>query len=270
MDIDICNSPVFVIGSPRSGTTALAWALGRHPVLATFDESQILVDLFFKGGVLDKNYAREGDSWLRKQGIGAEEFLADVGLGFNRLFTRVAGGKRWVDHTPRHTLMLRWLPAMFPGARFVHILRDGRRVVHSMVNYTALRPEQETPWWAEDFSKASKTWARFTTAAVEFQAARPERCLTVRNEDLVGDPAGGFRRVLAFLEAADHPAPAEFFADNRLNSSFAVSEREQGAAARTLNDPWAEWDAEQRRDFARLAGPTMLTLGMAAPEDLAV
>ena len=51
--------------------------------------------------VLDKNYSREGESWLRQQGITPEEFLADVGLGFNRLFTRVAGGKRWVDHTPR-------------------------------------------------------------------------------------------------------------------------------------------------------------------------
>jgi hypothetical protein len=57
VEVDICDSPVFVIGSPRSGTTALAFALGQHPGLATSDESQILVDLFFKGA-LDRNYAR--------------------------------------------------------------------------------------------------------------------------------------------------------------------------------------------------------------------
>jgi hypothetical protein len=269
VEIDICVSPVFVIGSPRSGTTALAFALGQHPDLATSSESQILVDLFFRNQGLDKNYSREGQSWLHKQGIPPEEFLADVGLGFNRLFTRVAGGKRWVDHTPRQTLMLQWLPAMFPGARFLHILRDGRRVVHSMVNFGALRAQQELPWWAGDFRKACKTWARFTTAALEYEAASPERCLTVRNEDLVADPVAGFRRVLGFIEAADHPAPAEYFAGHRLNSSFAATDEGSGAAGRTLTDPWADWDDERRGVFARVAGPTLLALGMAGPEELA-
>ena len=116
IDIDVCESPVFIIGSPRSGTTALAWALDEHPDLAASDESQILVDLF-AAGHLDRNYEREGNaSWLRKQGIERAEFLADVGLGFNRLFTKVAGGKRWVDQTPYHTVMVGWLAEMFPGA----------------------------------------------------------------------------------------------------------------------------------------------------------
>jgi hypothetical protein len=269
LEIDICENPVFVIGSPRSGTTALAFALGRHPDLAASSESQILVDLFGRNKVLDRNYAREGGSWLRNQGIGAEDFLADVGFGFNRLFTRVAGGKRWVDHTPRHTLMLQWLPAMFPGARFVHILRDGRRVVHSMVNFGALHAAGEVPLWATDFPKACQTWARYTAAALEFEAAQPARFLTVRNEDLVADPMAGFRRVLAFLEAADHPAPAEFFAGHRVNSSFAVTDEGSGAAARTLTDPWAGWDDARRRSFARAAGPMLLSLGMARPEELA-
>ena len=268
MEIDVCESPVFVIGSPRSGTTALAFALGQHPDFATSEESQVLVDLFAKGG-LDKNYDREGGSWLRRQGIEPAEFLADVGLGFNRLFTRVAGGKRWVDHTPRHTVMLAWLPAMFPGARFLHILRDGRRVVHSMVSYGALHPHQDLPWWATDFAKACKTWARFTAAALEFEAAHPDRCLTVHNEDLVADPGAGFGRLLTFLQAPDHPGPAAYFTSHRINSSFAPDDEGSGAAARTLTDPWAVWDQERRRVFTRVAGPTLLALGMAPAEELA-
>lgn len=268
MDLDICPNPVFVIGSPRSGTTALALALGRHPGMWTAGESQVLVDLFFKGA-LDRNYAREGSGWLSRQGVGPEEFLADVGLGFNHLFTRAAGGKRWVDHTPRHTLMLEWLPAMFPGARFVHILRDGRRVVHSMVHFGEQRSDGEVPWWATDFTKACRTWVRFATAAVQHEAAQPARFLTVRNEDLVADPAGGFGRLLDFLGAAADPQPAEFFAGNRVNSSFAVAEQGLGAAQRTLTDPWAEWGDEERRTFARIAGPSLVAWGMARAEDVA-
>lgn len=270
IDIDICDSPVFIIGSPRSGTTALAWALNEHPDLAASDESQILVDLFASGN-LDRNYEREGNaSWLRKQGIERAEFLADVGLGFNRLFTRVAGGKRWVDQTPYHTVMVEWLAEMFPGAKFVHILRDGRRVVHSMINYGA-RFGGKAPGapWSASFQAACETWARFTRTAMDFQAAHPDRCLTIRNEDLVGDPETGFRRIFEFLDLPDHPEAARFFASKRINSSFGPPGKKIGAVD-TLTEPWAEWGVSRKRTFIETAGPTMEAYGLAAPGDLAL
>ena len=246
----------FVIGSPRSGTTALAFALGQHPDLATFGR---VPDP--GGPLLPQQGARpqlraRGSSWLRHQGIPPEEFLADVGLGFNRLFTRVGGRQALggshaaphpdaavaAGHVPRGTL--RAHPARRPPGGALH----GQLRAPST-------PRGQVPWWAGDFAKACKTWARFTTAAVEFRRPIPDRCLTVRNEDLVADPAAGFRRLLAFLGEADHPAPAAYFADNRVNSSFAPAEREKGAAARTLTDPWAGWDDERRRCSAASRGP---------------
>ena len=51
------------------------------------------------------------------------------------LLTRTSNGRRWIDQTPANTLVVDRLAEMFPGARFLHILRDGRRVVHSMINF---------------------------------------------------------------------------------------------------------------------------------------
>jgi hypothetical protein len=264
MDVEICENPVMVVGAPRSGTTALAWALDQHPELGTLGESQILVDLFASGR-LDKNYKREGDaSWLRRRGIDREQFLTDVGLGLNVLLTRAAGGRRWVDKTPYHTLMLPWLADMFPGAKFVHILRDGRRVVHSMVRFG-----EEGPRWSQDFEWACRTWARFVTAARDFEASNPGRCITVRNEELVDDPGGGFGRILAFLDLAYDPAPAEFFATNRLNSSFGADAQGAGVVG-TRPAPWSEWDAARRRLFREIAGETMEACGLATPAELAI
>jgi hypothetical protein len=268
VDIEICESPVIIIGSPRSGTTALAWALDKHPDLAAFGESQVLVDLF-AGGSLDRNYKREGkSSFLRRHGIGPDQFLADVGLGLNRVLTRAAGGKRWVDQTPRHTLMLQWLPGMFPGAQFIHILRDGRRVVHSMVNKSSRFAGKGTRW-AEDFAQSCRSWVEYCTAATDFERSHPDRCITVRNEELVQDPERGFRHILAFLDLPYHPAPAEFFAGNRLNSSFGPNAEGIGAVD-TLTDPWSEWDAERKRVFREIAGEAMQAYGLATLEELAV
>jgi hypothetical protein len=270
IDIDVCESPIFIIGSPRSGTTALAWALNEHPDLAASDESQILVDLFAAGN-LDRNYEREGNaSWLRKQGIERDEFLADVGLGFNHLFTKAAGGKRWIDQTPYHTVMVGWLAGMFPGAKFLHILRDGRRVVHPMINYGA-RFGGKAPGapWSASFQTACETWVRFTRTAMEFQSEHPDRCLTIRNEDLVRDPETGFRRIFAFLEVPDHPEAARFFASKRINSSFGPPGKRIGAAD-TLTEPWGEWGVSRKQAFVDLAGPTMEAYGLAAPGEPAL
>ncbi len=264
MQVEICDNPVMIIGSPRSGTTALAWALDQHPDLAAFGESQILVDLFTSGR-LDRNYQRDqhaGDaSWLRRQGIDRQQFLAHVGLGLNALFTQAVEGKRWVDKTPHHTLMLPWLADMFPGASFVHILRDGRSVVHSMVHFG-----DRGPRWSRDFKWACRTWVRFVGAAREFEASHPGRCMTVRNEDLQADPDGGFRRILVFLALGHDPGPARFFAGNRLNSSFGPDERGEGASEAST-DPWSQWDETRRRVFWDIAGEAMQSCGMATPRE---
>ena len=44
--VQICSDPVFVIGSPRSGTSVTAWALHQHPELWTSHETEFLRELF--------------------------------------------------------------------------------------------------------------------------------------------------------------------------------------------------------------------------------
>jgi hypothetical protein len=276
--VRVCTRPVFVVGSPRSGTTILAWSLAKHSHFWTSDESQILWDLF-EGGRLGRNYQNRDNydgSWLCKQNIRREEFLGFLGVGLNGLFTSRSEGKRWVDQTPLYVMLAHNLIHMFPGCLFIHILRDGRNVVHSMVNVLTARfvgrelpdvvKKSHKPAWMSDFRAACSTWRRFVEVALEFQSANPTRCLTVRNERLLADPVKGFSEILQFIQAPYEDAPANYFRSTRLNSSFPHVPGHPTELQRSER-PWLEWSAEQKTIFWQEAGATMLKCGMATQEE---
>jgi hypothetical protein len=274
----ICARPIFVIGAPRSGTTILAWSLAQHSQFWTSDESQILWDLF-EGGRLDKNYQRQGrydGSWLCKQNMKKEEFLGFLGLGLNALFTSRSQGKRWVDQTPVYALLAPNLAQLFPGAYFIHILRDGRKVVNSMINFLTRFGERgmpevvkrsPKPAWSADFAEACKTWRRFVEAALDFQAAFPNRSMTVLHEQLVAEPEKEFAEILQFIQAPIEEGPAKYFRSNRINSSFPTESVPSGQPA---PDAWSMWNREQRKVFLDEAGPTMLKYGLATEQELEI
>jgi SAM-dependent methyltransferase len=275
----ICANPVFVVGSPRSGTTIMAWSLAKHSHFWTSDESQILWDLF-EDERLGKNYLRQGTydgSWLRKQHMSREEYLGFVGIGFNALFTSRSEGKRWVDQTPIYLMLAHNLVHMFPGCFIIHILRDGRSVVHSMINYLTghggelpeIMKNSPHPEWATDFRTACRTWRHFVNVALDFQANHPTRCLTVRYEQLVADPVGGFGDILRFLEAPLGNGPSDYFRTTRINSSFPFvpgSEYEVRRPAR----PWLQWTQEHKAIFLEETGPTMARCGFALEPEFSV
>lgn len=268
-----CPDPVFIIGSPRSGTTALARALGEHSRFFVGDETFFLWELFGQRR-LEQVFAqwssRPSSSWLRREGVSADEFLAAAGLGLNALFTRAAGQQRWVDHTPHHCHMVDTLAGMFPGARFVHVLRDGREVVHSMTHIAATVPAAELalmrqrgflPPWADDFRVACTTWRDAVRAATDAAERHPHRCLAVRHRALEMAPEETVAALVRFLGADDEPGPAAFLRRQRINSSF-TPPGGVPAAAYCKPDPWAAWSAAQRALFLDVAGPEMLRHGL--------
>jgi GT2 family glycosyltransferase len=276
----ICEEPIFIIGSPRSGTSILAWSLAEHSELWTEAESDIFYYLL-RDGSLENAYetatARTDGSWLRNQGVDLEQFLVHVGLGLNVMLTGTSNGRRWIDQTPANTLVVERLADMFPGARFLHILRDGRRVVHSMINFHRAMGDPEAvermkdagrlPPWTTDFGDACRTWTRFVRIATDFGHRHPDRTHTLTNEGLITDPEDTMRGVLEFLGVPQEPGPARFLRENRINSSFAASGR-SAQAPPALSEPWREWLPEQREAFLENAGETMIECGLATRAEL--
>lgn len=254
MDRDAAKGLVFVVGCPRSGTSALAWALANHPAFVTGPESNFLWHLCREGRLRSvwENTHRIEDGWLAKQQVGWEEFAAAVGSGLEGLFASRAGGRRWVDSSPENVLIAEDLAALFPTARLLHLVRDGRAVVNSMLRSGFSQP------WAQDFDEACRTWAFYVVRGMRAQEALGSRMLTLSHRWLVEDPEATCRAILHFLGEPQHSGPARFLRTQRINSSYDANSREDMKRpkdpARLREQPWEEWPAEWHARFEALAG----------------
>jgi Sulfotransferase family len=272
--VRVCPNPVLVIGSPRSGTSVVPWSLAHHWDFWTSEETEFVHGLFGKNnaGAVFEQLRNRPQTFLSQYNIDRKEFFGALGLGINALISSRSEGCRWIDQSPGYTTMVWILADMFPGAYFLHILRDGRSVVSSMLNFGERAGGQA---WAADFETAVRTWKEYVEFALDFAAHNPGRTLTVKNEDLVERPEEEFAKILSFLRARPNEAPARFFRTSRVNSSFGPLVWGSGRQAnppppvttrRTAADAWREWSPEQRETFDQIAGDLIARLGY--PTDL--
>jgi hypothetical protein len=109
-----------------------------------------------------------------------------------------AGPKtRWVDGTPEYCLHICGLRKLFPQALFVHLFRDVRAVVRSMVNFHRatgihlVRNEEE----------AYRYWLRTVSACLTAERAYgPNVVRRIHYADLIDSPESTMRSLLEFLE----------------------------------------------------------------------
>jgi hypothetical protein len=117
---------VFVVGSPRSGTTFLAGAIGSLPGFVDLGEvAPVKAAVPELAGLPEPEAARR----LRRTLAVARR----VGL---------VGAVRGVEQTPELAHLVQVVQRAYPDARIVHIVRDGRDVVCSLLEKPWLRPEQ--------------------------------------------------------------------------------------------------------------------------------
>jgi Sulfotransferase family len=195
---------VFVVGCPRSGTTFTGRALGAQPDWVDLGEIPVL-----KAAVPDiVELPLEEQETRVRQIVQRVRTLAGV------------RGLRGVEQNPETTFVLAGALRAFPLAWGVHVVRDGRDVVCSLLERGWLRSGREghddagqaygryARFWVEperrdEFERASEArraawaWRAYVTAA---RQAGDERMLELRYESLVADPAAEAERVAAALD----------------------------------------------------------------------
>ena len=178
------------------------------------------------------------------------------------LFSRQRGSRRWVDQTPHYVLMADVLADMFPDAVFLHILRDGRSTVHSLLHFQHRECAADfVPGWATDFEQACAEWRISVMAAVNFQAAFSGRCLTVRHDRLAANRQDTFADIFQFIQVPSEEGPVAFVRTKRVNSRFP-------ADCPLAAIPTREWSGSQRKLFITEAGATAVKVGLATEREL--
>ena len=255
---------IFVIGSPRSGTSAISWALAQHPKVWTSAESDFLVHLFSKGhleSAYEQSRGRSDGGWLETNDVSFEEFASSLGSGVDALFRRRSKGAIWLDQTPGHTLLLPTLKAMFPAARFVHIVRDGRAVVRSMLN-SGFENLGFDMGWTQDFEEACKAWSVYARTAGAFVRSNRDVAIEITNESLRSDCDATIGRVLEFVGLDFCEDSVRFLSEERINSSFGPETcAKADPAERAALGEWSTWSPAQKAGFDRTCGELRRDLG---------
>jgi hypothetical protein len=202
---------VFVIGSPRSGTTFLAGAIGSVPGFVDLGEIAPV-----KAAVPELTRLAPAEAARRLRRTLA--IARRVGL---------VAGVRGVEQTPEMAYLADVAALAYPQARIVHIVRDGRDVACSLLERGWLRAGRggaddaglpyghEPRFWVEpgrtaafreasDAQRAAWAWRRYVSAARGARAGVFE----LRYERLAADPAATAAALGEYLDAPVEPLSA--------------------------------------------------------------
>ena len=217
------ESPIFVTGFQRSGTTLLRLMLDSHPELAIPLDTTGLwaryerrLDEFgslenpgslrrLVGSLLEEERIRLWNVPLQpEQIIGASERPGFPGVieGFYLAYAASHGKARWGDKDPGSMLRLATVLRWFPDARVVHIVRDGRDACMSLL-------KQE--FGGNDLLHCAEQWREQVWWVRQIGSILgPDRYFELRYEDLVENPEGALRPLAAFLRLAWSPEMLEY------------------------------------------------------------
>lgn len=121
-----------------------------------------------------------------------------------RPFSESSGALTWVEMTPPNAKAMDALCRMFPRARMVHMIRDGRDVAASVARRT----------WGPDDVESALVWWADQLVAIQHAADRsdPDRVHTVRLESLVGpDRVARYDALVEFLGRGADDRMREYF-----------------------------------------------------------
>jgi hypothetical protein len=250
------NSISFIVGTGRCGTTMLAQILNSHSNICVPHELQILFEYsqngkrlydFFEIGEAQKWGASEFISHIEqmcphnfKKFYDYEVFfkrqsypIIDMKKMINKLYYDIANSYHksvFIEQTPWYGQRLEVIKELFPNAKIIHILRDGRDVSLSFAR---------TPWWHDDPLENLERWGReITKISKDLKANfKPNNFIEIRYEDFVLNPKETLNDICKFLDVAFEPnmLNPEFLTDYRtfrkgdLNDSISSKEFNQWA-----------------------------------------
>jgi hypothetical protein len=269
-----------VVGCGRSGTTLVRSVLDANPLIAVPPESFFIMELakhrdgdfdpsaFVDDLMVHDRFVR----WPFDHETVRRAVLRDPPHDFPDAIRRVyatyaetQGKSRYADKTPKYVKHLPTLARLFPEARFIHVVRDGRDVAPAIVS---------VKWGPDNLRGAAVYWQHHVELGrTAGRGLGPDRYLEVSYERLVSDPQPVVEQLCAFIDLP--------YAEEMLHPELRFEEVIAGVADpsshRGLQRPISvvrDWREDlDGRDVAlieALVGDTLVDAGYALSDDARV
>lgn len=206
------DSPIFIVGCGRSGTTLLRLILNRHSRIAIPEETwffpQLVGELpeLMRGNwglriskrILDLNKVHFPDLTIR----ALEEVLTKINptdipsivASVNIEYMSRTGKNRWGDKTPGYVMHLPLIKKLYPEAKVIHMVRDGRDVIPSILKYWSVGPQTAS------LIETAFYWKKHVNSGVELGAKLfGVNYMELKYEDLAIDAESTIKKVCEFI-----------------------------------------------------------------------
>jgi len=193
---------IFIIGSPKSGSTWLQNMISAHPLVSTTVELTLfnryihpLVESWnFEQNNIEKGLWYQGLPFILSEDE-FYDFLKELLIkAYKKVYLKNPKATHIVDKHPGYSFHTDIINMLLPGARFIHIIRDGRDVISSMIaaykniGYGTSNIEYSTKAWKEHYSSARKA------------KKLKNRYIEIKYEDLQKDSFKTLLRVFEFCK----------------------------------------------------------------------
>ena len=276
------NPYVFIVGCPRSGTTLLRRMVDAHPRVAIpTSEQHWLVKWYERGrcvtpeGRVSPDLVPELLAYKKfaKMGLerGALESLAARGLpypefvaGVFDLYARSRGKPLAGDKTPGHVRRIPGLHGLWPEAKFVHIVRDGRDVCLSVLGWDrSSKLADRLVTWKEDPLTTVALWWEDMVGRGREAGARlgPNHYHELRYEDLIKAPETECARLCEFLDLPYDEAMIRFHEGKTKAETGLSAKKAWLPVTGGLRDWRGQMEADDVERFEAAAGEALEELG---------
>lgn len=212
------TAPFFIVCSGRSGSTMLRLMLASHSRLCIPPETGFLIPLVKRFSIdrllsaeqvesaisIMTSHHRWPDMKLDEREFRSRvsqlsaPYLRDLAEVVYRWHGEAEGKTRWGDKTPPYIEIVPQLARIYPQARFIHLVRDGRDVARSF---------QSRGWVASSWLHDNgREWLRAMECHWRLMRSElRERILLIYYEDLLREPEKTLRKVCQFIGETFEP-----------------------------------------------------------------
>ena len=239
------ESPIFIVGMFRSGTTLVEQIISTHPEVAGCGE---LIDIERIRGDLPAMFGQQPFPQCMNS-LTATQTFALANDYLNRRRTAVGNASRFTDKMPINFLNLGLIATLFPRARIIHCVRDPRDTCLSC--YTtrfSTRPE-----YGSDLGDLAHFYNEYTRLMDHWRHVLPLPILDVQYEDLVSNQSAMTHRILDFCGLAWDDRCLRFFENKRAIQTSSDWQVRQPMYSSAM----ARW-----KRFAHYLGPLCEGLGL--------
>ena len=270
--LDTNRLPFFILGAQRSGTTMLRLMLNTHSNLAVPHETGFIVPFYQKlsnymplsdnsnlerivSDIGNSKHVIKGKHIKNRQRLLSMqvESYADLVDAIMMQCAQEAGKQRWGDKTPSYTTDLDILWRLFPGCKFIHLVRDGRDVLLS---------QRKLSWGSKNTVRLAEDWRWKTTLCHKVGSVLPAGCfLEIRYEDLITNTEEKLRTICEFLGEPFEKSLLEYHVNAKSSVPSASLQWHENSIRPPDPDKLYAWKSKlsiaDRVIFEQVAGPTL-------------